>query len=269
MKRKSSTSGNSLFTLASFNRTVHQELVNIAFRSPRHKSGPAPKKLSHWLCHTPYHSRWTPLMNTRALNSRIFYFCSLLKSTDPQCPIRYFMYPSVNYLASVFRNLSTAATLNSLASVLIMEKKSYFDPFAQGRESVLLLCSLDTAWICVLLLKVRIFFCNTVVTNTNPEEWRVALSIVPHGKVVRLWPQDLHNVLIELGLFLLQRERDKERGWGCVQERGEMCTVCSCGSFISLCQWQSYPQQNAGPLRVIDAEKNKVQAIQGQCLSFI
>lgn len=55
--------------------------------------------------------------------------------------------------------------------------------------------------------------------NTNPEEWRVALSIVAHCKVVWLWPQDLHNVLIELCLFLLQRERDKERNGGCVQGR--------------------------------------------------
>lgn len=124
----SSTSGNSLFILTSFTRTVHQELVDVAFCSPRHKSGPVPKKLSHWLCHTPYHSRWTHLMNTRAINSGIFYFCSLLKSTDPQCPIRYFMSPSVNYLSGVFRNLSTAATFNSLASVLIMWKKKFFWP---------------------------------------------------------------------------------------------------------------------------------------------
>lgn len=45
------------------------------------------------------------------------------------------------------------------------------------------------------------------ITNTNPEERRVALAIVAHCKVVRLRPQDLHNVLIELGLFFLQIER--------------------------------------------------------------
>lgn len=47
-------------------------------------------------------------------------------------------------------------------------------------------------------------FSSTCMRNTNPEEGRIALSIVAHCKVVWLWPQDLHNVLIELGLFLLQ-----------------------------------------------------------------
>lgn len=45
------------------------------------------------------------------------------------------------------------------------------------------------------------------MAKTNPEEWRVALSIVAHGEIVWLWPQDLHNVLIELCLFFLYRER--------------------------------------------------------------
>lgn len=45
--------------------------------------------------------------------------------------------------------------------------------------------------------------------NTHPEKWRVALPIVAHGKVVWFGPQDLHNVLIELCLFLLQKEKDE------------------------------------------------------------
>lgn len=39
--------------------------------------------------------------------------------------------------------------------------------------------------------------------QTNPEEWRIALAIVAHCKIVWLWPQDLHDVLIELCLFFL------------------------------------------------------------------
>lgn len=44
------------------------------------------------------------------------------------------------------------------------------------------------------------------MANTNPEEWRIALSIVAHCEIVWLWPQDLHNVLIELCLFFLYGE---------------------------------------------------------------
>lgn len=71
--------------------------------------------------------------------------------------------------------------------------------------------------------------------DTNPEEWRITLSIVAHCKVVRLWPQNLHNVLVELCLFFLQREN---------------LTVSSCWSLIS--SWQ---RQSTEPLRVIDAEE--------------
>jgi len=53
-------------------------------------------------------------------------------------------------------------------------------------------------------------FLFSLNSDTNPEERRVALSIVAHCKVVWLRPQDLHNVLIELGLFLLQRETKRE-----------------------------------------------------------
>lgn len=49
-------------------------------------------------------------------------------------------------------------------------------------------------------------FCRWNVANTNPEEWRIALSIVAHCEIVWLWPQDLHNVLIELCLFFLYGE---------------------------------------------------------------
>lgn len=45
------------------------------------------------------------------------------------------------------------------------------------------------------------------MANTNPEERRIALSIVAHRKIVWLWPQDLHNVLIELCLLFLYRQR--------------------------------------------------------------
>lgn len=122
-------------------------------------------------------------------------------------PIRLFMSCSVNYFAGVFKNLSMAAILNSLASVLIIGKKKLFD------------CWTRSQWVCMLLLyeKWEYYFIMLYITNTNPEERRVALSVVAHCKVVRLWPQDLHNVLIELGLFFLQRERrkdtEKERGF--------------------------------------------------------
>lgn len=40
--------------------------------------------------------------------------------------------------------------------------------------------------------------------DTNPQEGRIALPVVANSKVVWLWPQDLHDVLVELGLFLLR-----------------------------------------------------------------
>lgn len=63
--------------------------------------------------------------------------------------------------------------------------------------------------VCVLLLYDKQEDFCILCDNTNPEEWRIALSIVAHCKVVRLRPQDLHNVLIELCLFFLQRERQR------------------------------------------------------------
>lgn len=82
--------------------------------------------------------------------------------------------------------------------------------------------------------------------HTNPEEGRIALSVVAHCKVVWLWPQDLHNVLIELGLFFLQRKI-----WELCSEESQLCS----SSLISSCQWQSYPALNARALWVMDAGK--------------
>lgn len=71
--------------------------------------------------------------------------------------------------------------------------------------------------------------CVNMCVNTNPEKWRVALPIVTHCKVVRLWPQDLHNVLIELGLFFLQTATKREAEDVFMRERGDV----SHSSFIS------------------------------------
>lgn len=43
-------------------------------------------------------------------------------------------------------------------------------------------------------------------THTDPEELREAAPVISHGEVVRLGPQDLHNVLVKLSLLILQKE---------------------------------------------------------------
>lgn len=88
-----------------------------------------------------------------------------------------------------------------------------------------------------VFLHMHVQFCSG---NTNPEEGRVALSVVAHSKVVGLRPQDLHDVLVELGLFLLpgkigsfyctrqsnqsarvnDNRRASQGGWVCVRGGG-------------------------------------------------
>lgn len=92
-------------------------------------------------------------------------------------------------------------------------------------------------WNLCTWIEINVFVPLMYSMDTNPEEWRITLSIVAHCKVVRLWPQNLHNVLVELCLFFLQREN---------------LTVSSQCSLISW--WQ---RQSTEPLRVIEAEEKR------------
>lgn len=88
--------------------------------------------------------------------------------------------------------------------------ESFFDPFIQ--EICTFAYDVNS---CPSNLNFNILYYSSFSSlnsdiNTNPEEWRVALSIEAHCKVVWLRPQDLHNVLIELGLFFLQRATKEE-----------------------------------------------------------
>lgn len=85
-----------------------------------------------------------------------------------------------------------------------------------AREWLLLLCW--AKFMCQILYS--IILCNgaeakqqTIDMDTHPEERRVSLSVVAHCKVVRLRSQDLHNVLVELCLFLLRRQNDMFGFW--------------------------------------------------------
>lgn len=102
------------------------------------------------------------------------------------------------------------------------------------------------------------------MANTNPEEWRVALAVVAHCKVVWFGPQDLHDVFIELGLFLLPSGRERER------ERERECVSVNC---VQQC-YQPAPTAQLHSAEQWPSEgdwwsKNRMHNIQGHRLRFI
>lgn len=112
-----------------------------------------------------------PLVLQKSLgttNSGMVYFYSCLQVSDPQCS--YSIQP---------------ATLRPLKKLSANKEGTLFsNTFSSLKRNS----------------------CRKNMANTNPEERRIALSIIAHCEIVWLWPQDLHNVLIELCLLFLYRE---------------------------------------------------------------